>query len=1328
MNERPHLTGTTLYPEQIEPVADSFAYDIKTNNTFHDWNFAVLIYCSQDFFIGDRSESVIDEEGNELWFQGALILKDWIEELTSYHMKNATNVLLIGSSAGGYGLMYNYKTIASIFSSHSLSAEISVLLDSCFVEVSTEYDVRKQGELYVTNWNKSICSYYYNGLSCCVQSDCMIPEVMPEVKVLAVTGLYDWMGWLYLPTPSHPPRIDYFDSYAVRLSARLTDTIAKSPKFSAYITQCHSHQYIKLIDITTVYCDYLKEHKNIIINSGDLGFGFSWTIDCTDRLKPTYMYCNEILKFWVKSENLHDIPFVPETSIRTAVSDWLNVSDDSSNERFSWIDKSCSGLSCNCDMDYEFIISIENTWIFDIFPYVFWVMFLVFAFWTWNIRRSLNSLKKNMQQKLLGSSSLKSLSPPKTSETMVSCKGLGLKFGEKLILVDVNLELRGGVFNALVGRTGSGKSSFAKIIVGEYEVSSGSVAFNNQPVHKNMLKHISSMLHQHQLNYIEQLTVLENLICSIYVRTKLPDEEIMKIISTVCENTELTFLLKKLTATLSGGERKLLGIAIELLTDPQILVLDEVTSGLDAAMALLIMKATQRTVMKEKLVCLVVIHQPRMEIWRLFEKILVCHNKCIFPKDRTVIERDVLRCYKGPMHINIADLLVDFLHKEYTETRPSYDPAQSPERLTMREKTWNLLINMKRRITSSEDDENKKQHHPSDPPLKSSVRSEISEPSVVNSNLSCLVPPIVSGSDSEESLLHSSGIAIPTRNDSLLKSSQSRLSERKSFILKPGIRGKERIIPRARCKRSRSLRIPKRRGSGLLPHEELLCVSVSNPVTALYNQDSKTKSLTALPDGDSKTIDTFNVDDVSRLSSKIEDYFLSEASSDIDFDQSTTKTLDFFEYKYAARMAVSNMSRESISGQNAREFVNKTFRRPDSQLRLSLLTPKVGDIDLMRKFKKEHTSKITKSAKQKKISQCCVLYRHFAISIWRSYLINSELKLFVQFIGFVFLCIFGACCMVVIFYDIVGKDVQATVTFVFFALGVMPFLCFSFVIANTCIHAKLFVSEHDKGFNSMLGFFLGQMARTFLDYGLPCLLFNALIYTTMVRLHGWDLHWIMRFWAVQILYTWLIIQVFYCIIILYGGRRDLAAGGINIFLALNMGLCGYLVPQPRMVIPVKYLSYLLPLYWYMQSSFVLMFKDQHIICELESDYSQNPLLCLDSIGNVILHAVHANSQAFAGTIIISTVTALLCFYLPYWFYNRESLPRKLFAMIKLIGKRYDFLEDTHIENIIKNPKVSRLTGMRAQNIRVNENVLQKVIELEKQAGESPKKLDLKEVN
>jgi hypothetical protein len=92
--------------------------------------------------------------------------------------------------------------------------------------------------------------------------------------------------------------------------------------------------------------------------------------------------------------------------------------------------------------------------------------------------------------------------------------------------------------------------------------------------------------------------------------------------------------------------------------------------------------------------------------------------------------------------------------------------------------------------------------------------------------------------------------------------------------------------------------------------------------------------------------------------------------------------------------------------------------------------------------------------------------------------------------------------MIIIFYKVVGKEAQVTVTFVFFCLGVMPFLCFSFVITNTCIHASVFVNELDRGFNSMYGFFFGQMTRTLLDYCVPCLIFNVCIYVTIVRMHG----------------------------------------------------------------------------------------------------------------------------------------------------------------------------------------------------------------------------------
>jgi ABC-type multidrug transport system ATPase subunit len=699
MHERPHYTGSTLFPDEVEPVADSLADDSKYENQFRDWNVAVLIYCSQDFFIGDRPNAINDTWGNQLNFQGSLILYDWMEELASENMVNATDILLAGSSAGGYGLMYNYQSIMTILQSHGVSADISVMLDSCFVDIPEWSNLAPFFELYLSDYNDSICSVIYKGQSCCIQPDCMITTTMAGAKILGVTGIYDWIGWAYLSPPDYPPRIDYFDNYAVRVSGMMFETTSKSPLFSSYITQCYRHQYMNLIDITTLYCDWILENENLLYKSGSYTRGFIWTIDCADRKNPRYVYSNDFLKLSMKTESLWDVPYVDNLTIRLAVNEWLSQGGDSKEERYSWFDDSCSGLSCNCYTDYEFIVTVTNTKIFDVFLTMFWVVFCIWVCLTLTIRIRLNSLKGKMLKELPGVSTQSSLPLHPIIEPIVTCKGLSFSFGNITILKNVNVELKGGAFNAIIGRTGSGKSSFAKLIVGRWSQTSGSISLNNDPVHKNILKHISSFLHQHQLNYIEQLTVLENLICSIYVRTRLPEEEIMRKIGTVCENVDLNFLLDRNTASLSGGQRKLMGIAIELLTDPKILVLDEITSGLDAAMALSIMRTTKNTITKEKLVCLVVIHQPRMKIWKLFDNILVCHNMCVYPMERWAIENAVRSFNRGQNSINIADFLIDMLHKEYKSSRRNTPTENNTKHTSVTQQAKNIIINFKGRLS-----------------------------------------------------------------------------------------------------------------------------------------------------------------------------------------------------------------------------------------------------------------------------------------------------------------------------------------------------------------------------------------------------------------------------------------------------------------------------------------------------------------------------------------------------------------------------------------------------------------------------------------------------
>jgi hypothetical protein len=156
-----------------------------------------------------------------------------------------------------------------------------------------------------------------------------------------------------------------------------------------------------------------------------------------------------------------------------------------------------------------------------------------------------------------------------------------------------------------------------------------------------------------------------------------------------------------------------------------------------------------------------------------------------------------------------------------------------------------------------------------------------------------------------------------------------------------------------------------------------------------------------------------------------------------------------------------------------------------------------------------------------------------------------------------------------------------------------------------------------------------------------------------------------------------------------------------VFLAISLALCGYVVPQPKLMTPVSYLSYLVPLYWYLQSSFVIMFKDQHIYCEHESEGSQNPLLCMNSVGNVILRSVHADGHNYVGTITSCALTSYFCFYFPHCYYNPESWPRKLWVMLRKFGTKYHKIEDSQNKNFVTSQKLTCRTGLEPQKSRIS---------------------------
>lgn len=158
---------------------------------------------------------------------------------------------------------------------------------------------------------------------------------------------------------------------------------------------------------------------------------------------------------------------------------------------------------------------------------------------------------------------------------ILETKNLSKNFkGEKAAVKDISLKVNRNSIYGLLGPNGAGKSTILKMITGMLKPSSGEILFNGHKWNRKDLASIGSLIEEAPL--YENLTAEEN----FKVRTtilNLPDSRIKEVLKIVeLENTG-----KKRTGQFSMGMKQRLGIAIALLNNPELLILDEPTNGLD---------------------------------------------------------------------------------------------------------------------------------------------------------------------------------------------------------------------------------------------------------------------------------------------------------------------------------------------------------------------------------------------------------------------------------------------------------------------------------------------------------------------------------------------------------------------------------------------------------------------------------------------------------------------------------------------------------------------------------------------------------------------------
>lgn len=172
-------------------------------------------------------------------------------------------------------------------------------------------------------------------------------------------------------------------------------------------------------------------------------------------------------------------------------------------------------------------------------------------------------------------------------ESVITIRGLYKSFGDLHVLRDVNLDVYRGENVVVLGRSGTGKSVLIKIISGLLTPDKGSVKVLGQEVSELNDKQLRELrlkigfLFQNSALY-DSMTVGENLEFPLVRNVKnLSRGEINRKVSEVLDSVGLKKTLHQMPSELSGGQKKRIGIARTLILNPEIMLYDEPTAGLD---------------------------------------------------------------------------------------------------------------------------------------------------------------------------------------------------------------------------------------------------------------------------------------------------------------------------------------------------------------------------------------------------------------------------------------------------------------------------------------------------------------------------------------------------------------------------------------------------------------------------------------------------------------------------------------------------------------------------------------------------------------------------
>ncbi|MBD3318437.1 ATP-binding cassette domain-containing protein [Candidatus Woesearchaeota archaeon] len=163
--------------------------------------------------------------------------------------------------------------------------------------------------------------------------------------------------------------------------------------------------------------------------------------------------------------------------------------------------------------------------------------------------------------------------------TILALSHVAKSFGKVSVLKNLSLKMKEGETIGLIGPSGCGKSTVFRIILGYYAPDEGSISFRGKKLNIKKLRRIVGYTTQDD-SFYAKLTVMENMM--YYARLySVRQKNLKKHVIELLKDVQLAHAKDQFVSNLSGGMRRRLNFAISLVHDPELLIMDEPTTGLD---------------------------------------------------------------------------------------------------------------------------------------------------------------------------------------------------------------------------------------------------------------------------------------------------------------------------------------------------------------------------------------------------------------------------------------------------------------------------------------------------------------------------------------------------------------------------------------------------------------------------------------------------------------------------------------------------------------------------------------------------------------------------